>query len=285
MFESKIKDMVFSSLVADAYCLGSHWIYDEGQLKSLNINWNQLNNACSIWHKGRVSGECTHYGDQTYNFYKFIENKTDFNVNEYIQNWHEQMKIYNGYIDGSTRETIKNLEEGLSVPCGAVSHDLSVVSRIVPLLAVSASKEEFLSNVQEFVKSTHNEASVLESAKFFAHLLLDVLDGKDIVSSIENLKEKYSSTIQNWINQGLASKNAVTFDSIREFGPACSVDGGFASVIHLLVKYSDFKEVMINNAQAGGDNSARAMMVAPLLIARHGANKIPQEWMKIKHTL
>ena len=29
----KVKDLVLSSLVADAYSLGAHWIYDEKQLQ------------------------------------------------------------------------------------------------------------------------------------------------------------------------------------------------------------------------------------------------------------
>ena len=100
-----------------------------------------------------------------------------------------------------------------------------------------------------------------------------------------NLKEKYSSRIQNWITQALDSKNKVSFDVIRDFGPACSVEGAFASVIHILVKYTDFKEAMIVNAKAGGDNSSRAMMIAPLLVAAYGVNKIPVEWTKLKYTI
>ena len=285
MFESKIKDMVFSSLIADAYCLGSHWVYDEEQLQNMKINWENLNNACSIWHKGKSAGEFTHYGDQTYNFYKFLEDKEIFYVNQYVQDWYTKMTTYSGYIDGATRDTIKNIEDGLQVPCGSTSHDFSIVSRIVSLLKVSDSKEQFVNNAQEFVKATHNDSSVVESAKFFANLIVDVLEGKEIVQAIEDLKEKYSSNIQGWVSKGLASKNDTTFNAIRNFGPACDVEGAFPSVIHLLAKYDNFKDAMINNAQAGGDNSARAMLVAPILVAKYGTIKIPAAWTKIKHTI
>lgn len=285
MFEAKVRDMVFSSLIADAYCLGSHWIYDEEQLRTLNVNWDSLNKACAIWHKGKSAGEFTHYGDQTYWFYKFLENKERFYINEYIQHWYTKMSVYDGYIDGATKDTMKNMDEGQLVPCGSNSHDLSIVSRIIPLLLVSKDKEEFLIHVEDFVKSTHNDASVLEVAKFFAMLLLEVLNGKDILTSIEDLKEKFSYTIQDWITSGLASKNEVTFDAIRRFGPACTTDGAFPGVIHLLAKYSNFKEAMIANAKAGGDSSSRAMMLAPLMTLQYGMNKIPAEWTKIKYPI
>jgi ADP-ribosylglycohydrolase len=282
MFNEKVRDLTLSSLVADAYCLGSHWVYDEEQLKTLKTDWNELNKACSVWHKGKMAGEFTHYGDQLYILHKFLEDKTQFDVKEYVHVWAEKMDIYNGYIDGSTRETLANIEKGDEVPCGAFSHDLSVIGRIAPLLKVSETKESFLQNVQSFVKATHNDVTVLEAAHFFASLLLEVLNGKDIVLAISELKEHYSTTVQSWINDALASKEEESFDAIRKFGPACDVNEGFAGVIHILCKYSDFKEAMMANAKAGGDNSGRGMIIAFLLVAKYGVSKIPASWMNIK---
>ncbi|MGB0989705.1 MAG: hypothetical protein ACPGUI_02630 [Halarcobacter sp.] len=58
------KELILSTLVADAYSLGSHWVYDEKQLLNLDVDWNELNDAKALWHKGRKAGEFTHYGDQ-----------------------------------------------------------------------------------------------------------------------------------------------------------------------------------------------------------------------------
>ena len=58
--------------------------------------------------------------------------------------------------------------------------------------------------------------------------------------------------------------------------------GGFAGVIHILGKYTNFKDAMMNNAKAGGDNSARAMIIAMILIAKYGVSKVPQNWTNIK---
>ena len=285
MFESKIKEMVLASLVADAYCLGSHWIYDEEQLRAININWEQLNNACSIWHKGKIAGEFTHYGDQTYWLYEYLTSHDGFDLEAYMKYWANKMEVYDGYIDSATRDTLENLKAGQSVPCGSTSYDFSIVSRIVPLLMICENKEAFVNESVAFVKATHDNPTIIEATQFFALLLVEVLLGKDITQSINSLKEKFSYTIQNWIEEGLLSKNEITFDAIRRFGPACSVEGAFAGVIHLLVKYDNFKEAMIANAQAGGDNSARAMMVAAILVAKYGLNKIPQEWTKLKYTI
>ena len=282
MFETRVKDLVLATLVADSYCLGSHWIYDETQLKDLKIDWENLSKACAIWHKDTNPGDFTHYGDQAFYLYKFLQNKESFDINDYVKYWQEKMSIYNGYIDGATRDTMLNLESGQEVPCGSESHDLSIIGQITPLLLVSSTKEEFLKNVELFVKTTHNNTTVVEGANFFATVLLEVLEGADIMDSIVNTKEKYSRTIQTWVQEGVASKEEDSFDAIRRFGPACGIEDGFAGVIHILEKYSNFKEAMINNAKAGGDNSARGMIIAMLLVARYGAAKIPPAWTSIK---
>ncbi len=281
MFEEKIKDLVLSSLVVDSYCLGTHWIYDEEQLINNSIDWNVLNAPMAIWHKGKTAGDFTHYGDQTLWLYEFLKDKNCFDEKEYLNFWFDKMKNYTGYIDGSSRNTILNIENNVS-PSGANSHDLSVVGRIVPLLKVSKTKEEFIQNVEKFVKLTHNSDKALQSADFFANLLILVLEKNDIEESINKLKNLYDKFFQDMIEKGLDSKNSNTFDTIRKFGPACDIDGGFSGVIHLLCKYDNLKDMLISNSKAGGDTSARAMIASAIFLANKHIDEIPNNWLNLK---
>lgn len=287
MFDKrKVKDLVISCLVADAYSLGAHWIYDEKQLKELEVDWNKLNDAKAIWHKEKKAGDFTHYGDQTLWLYEFLEDKESFDVNEYLEFWRSKIEVYNGYIDGATRETLENINDEVS-PTGSSSTDLSIIGRIAPLLLVSNSKEDFLQNVQKFVTCTHNSNEAIVASKFFASLLLEVLDGKGIEESILSLKEKFDTKIQSYIYSGVASKTDDTFQTIRDFGPACDISGGFEGVIHLLCKYDNLKDLLICNGRAGGDTSARAMIATMIFIAQEdkSINEIPSDWLNIKATI
>ncbi|WP_419764387.1 MAG: ADP-ribosylglycohydrolase family protein [Arcobacter sp.] len=283
MFDKrKAKELVLGSLIADSYCLGSHWIYDEKELKSLPTNWEELNNACSLWHKGKKAGEFTHYGDQLYFLYQYIIENDNFNLEQYIHFWKEKMENYDGYIDGATKTTLENLNANKDIPCGSLSTDISVIGRIAPLLLISKTKNQFFQNVEKFVRATHNSSIVVEGAKFFAKVLVDVLDNIEMMEAIKERKDEFSTTIQKYVNEGLYSIEDETFDAIRKFGPACGIDEAFGGVIHLLGKYTNFKEALIKNAQAGGDNSARAMIVAMFFIARYGLKVIPKNLTKIK---
>jgi ADP-ribosylglycohydrolase len=281
MYEEKIKNLVLTTLVTDSYCLGTHWVYDETQLVNNDINWEDLNAPLAMWHKGKSAGDFTHYGDQTYWLYEFLKDKNSFDEKEYLDFWFEKMKNYTGYIDGASRDTISNIENSV-VPSGANSHDLSVVGRISPLLKVSKTKEEFLQNVAKFVKLTHNSKVALQSADFFANLLLLVLEKNEIEKSILQLKNSYDSHFQDMIEKGLNSKNSDTFETIRTFGPACDINSGFSGVIHLLCKYDNLKDMLIANSKAGGDSSARAMIASAILLANKKIGEIPNNWLNLK---
>ncbi|MBU3013952.1 ADP-ribosylglycohydrolase family protein [Poseidonibacter lekithochrous] len=282
--EKKVKELILTSLVTDAYCLGSHWVYDEKQLKENDLNWNELNNPLSVWHKDKSAGEFTHYGDQTYWLYEFLQNKETFEENEYIKFWEERIKSYDGYIDGATRETLENIKNNVT-PSGSNSSDLSIVGRIAPLLLVSNSKKEFVENVEKFVKLTHNSEEAVNAAIFFAKVLLECLDGKDVISAIESIKQESNTTIQAFVQKGLESKTDDTFEAIREFGPACDVSEGFSGIIHLLSKYTNLKDMLICNARAGGDSSARGMIAAIIFMANQPSSQIPQSWLAIKKVI
>ena len=284
--EKKIKELVLSSLVSDAYSLGAHWIYDEKQLETLDLNWEELNEPKSIWHKGKVSGDFTHYGDQTLWLYNFLEDKKSFDVSQYVEYWKNKIESYNGYIDGATRETLENIKNGV-VPTGSPSTDSSIIGRITPLLLVSNTNEEFLQNVEKFVTCTHNSNEAIVSSKFFASLLLKVLSGKGIEESILELKDSFDTKIQSYIFNGMASKTDDTFTTIRSFGPACDIEGGFESVIHLLCKYDNLKDMLIANAKAGGDTSSRAMIATMIFMAQKDKklSQIPSSWLNIKATI
>jgi len=40
--------------------------------------------------------------------------------------------------------------------------------------------------------------------------------------------------------------------------------------------------MLINNAKAGGDSSARAMIAAAILMSNQSISQIPQNWLAIK---
>ena len=276
MNKDTINHAIQAAFVADAYCLGSHWVYDEAQLTTLPIDWGTLNAPQAMWHKGKNKGDFTHYGDHGKWLHEFIQKNDHFDITMYGGFWLDNMQDYKGYIDGSSRETIEALKKDPHTDKGSSSHDLSIIGRIAPLLLVSDSKEKFLKQVESFVGFTHNSPVVLKAAALFASVLYDVAEGKSIDKALHDVD--VDPTLQTAFDAGVNSKGLDTFSAIRNFGPACGVEGGFEGVVHLLVSYDGFKEAMIANAKAGGDTSARAMIVAMIMGA--AGKSIPSSWIE-----
>ncbi len=263
------------AFAADAYSLGAHWVYDQEQLKALPIDWERLNAPQAMWHKGKQAGDMTHYGDHTLWLLEYVAQNRSFDVEGYAEFWMQKIKSYTGYIDASSQETLAHLKAKEPAACGVASHDLSICGRIAVLLLVTQG-DDFISKAVMFAKMTHNDPLVLEAVHFFATLLVDAIEQKSIVESIQSHAKNYSPTLKAWIEAGLKSREQESFEAIRAFGPACGVDGGFQGVIHLLSRYKSLKEALRANAQAGGDSSARGMIVGMLL----GAQSKEIAWFK-----
>lgn len=277
--KEKSNEIIKAVLTADSYSLGSHWVYDETQLQNLPINWETLNAPQAMWHKDKKAGDFTHIGDQLHWLSIFLQDKNSFEASPYLKFWKEKMASYDGYIDGATRGTLLNIENGKEI--GSDSDDFSVIGRTSPLLLVSKNEDEFVKNVQEFVKLSHNSEHVIESATFFARLLFRVQKSKDITNEIITLQNEFSAFIQEGIHKAIESKDNSTFEAVRCFGPACAINEGFSGIIHLLIKYPyDLKELLVQNAKAGGDTSSRAMVATMIFVANSSSDGIPKNWFE-----
>jgi len=271
MNKEKLDGMLWGSFCADAYALGAHWVYDIKEIENANLNLNAFNNPLTTYHGSKRAGDFTHYGDQTLWLLESISNEKKFDALEYSKLWLENIKEYNGYIDGASKATIEGLDKGLSIDvCGSSSRDLSAAGRIAPLIYFyNNDKETLLETIKLQTNFTHRNESVEESALFFAELTLAMVEGVDLNSAITSLSKNYSTTLQKWVEQANQSILLPTSTAIANFGQSCSVNVGFLGVIHLLIKYqNDYMEALKENVLSGGDSAARGMIVGMVLGAK-----------------
>jgi ADP-ribosylglycohydrolase len=278
--KEKVEEIITATLVADSYSLVSHWVYDAQQLEELDVNWEELNAPCAKFHKGKMAGDFTHIGDQEYWLKEFLKDKDVFDEVQYLRYWQEKMSNYEGYFDGATKETLENIKNGKFI--GSNSEDFSVIGRITPLLLVSKNENEFIKNVQSFIRLSHNSDKVVGAATFFAQLLFRVQDGQNIKKEILSLKDDFNRFVVQSVQDGVASKKEETSLTLRKFGLACGINQGFSGIIHLLCKYpNNLKELLVENAKAGGDTSSRAMVATMIIVANSSSEGIPENWFHI----
>jgi len=274
---------VYGALVADAFALGGHWVYDVKEIKDAFVSLDGYYNPLSSYHNEKKAGDFTHYGDQSLWLLESLALEKEFSLSSFSLRWKAYMLEYAGYIDGASSATLENLQNGKSaLVAGSSSQDLSVVARIAPLALLYGDNYADLESYALLqVKMTHNSAKSLLATKFFTKILYLVLEGKspkEALSEIEASSE--DKIILNWIKVAFASVEQTTIETITSFGQSCSVNGGCPGALHLILKYEDnYEEAMKQNVYAGGDSAARGMVAGMILGAYNGLDAIPKAWI------
>ena len=276
---NRLQAALWGAFYGDAYALGAHWLYDTHQISKSEFDSKQFNDPLTDYHNGKAAGDFTHYGDQMLWLLESVAAE-DFSVHGFSVVWKTKMSSYKGYIDGASKHTINALNEGKnSLVCGSNSRDLSVVGRMMPLIyAYHSDMDKMMEYVKLHTVFTHMTKEVVESAAYFNELIMAVNMGAEINKAIEEIALAYSENLQKWVQDGVDKAEHESIEAIKALGQSCSVEGGFAAVIYLLVRFSDFQETMEANAFAGGDSAARGMIVGAVLGAYGGMEVLPPNY-------
>lgn len=264
-----MKKFTQASLVADALCLGSHWIYNQGKIGRIYPNGvNDLRDPASAYHPGKKAGDFTHYGDQTLLLASLLDQQGSYDHEQWKSAWLAGMLDFKGYIDGASKETIQN--NGLQ---SSTSNDLAGASRIGPVLDLNLELEEAVAAALSQTELTHGDPSVVDAAEFFTRTVYSILGGLSISEAVEeSAKFEYESLDVR--ADLLTAKEADKDDYLavsQKMGLTCHVPEAFPLTLYFALHHSESFEVcMSKNALAGGDNSARGMLLALLFAARDG---------------
>lgn len=279
------KALLWASFAADALALGAHWIYNTAVIDQRFGRPERFETPhADSFHKNRKQGAFTHYGDQTMLLLRSVAENRKFELEHFGKVWLSAMWDYDGYIDNATRITLRNFESGWPPEdTGSPSTDLAGAARIAPLVYfLKDDPEALIQAARAQTAMTHNQSFVVESAAFFASLMLDVIGGASIAEVLQKLQANGFNRppFNKWTTIGIESAESNTREAILKFGQMCEIDSAFPSTIHLIVKYEDnLREGLIQNVMAGGDSAARGMIAGMVLGARQGMDSIPDEWI------
>ncbi len=276
---------VLGSLLGDCLALGPHWIYD---VDTIAARFGRVQGptapAPDSYHKNRVLGQFTHYGDQTMVLLRSVAAKQGFDLADFFGRWRTLFAHYDGYVDGATKNTLSRIEFGEGPEtAGSSSQDLSGAGRIAPLVfALREDLPGLVDAARTQAKMTHNSPLVVDSAEFFARTAHAALHGADPVAAMRQAAAAKYMVLpaQDWLAQGVefAARDSVV--AIAHFGQSCYVDGGFRSVVQLIARHpADLREALVDDVMAGGDSAARGLLVGMVLGAALGPDAVPGEWL------
>lgn len=267
-----------TALVADSLSLGAHWVYDQEEIaEAFPHGVTKFAEPLSEYHKTKRAGDQTHYGDQTVMLRDSLEERGGFDALGWREDWLAAMEGYDGYVDGASRETMKS---GGASPSG--SSDLGGATRIAPILDLGLDLDDAVEAVRAVTALTHGDEVVADVAEFFTRAVYAVDAGSVFEDALDAAAKEGSYKKLKVADhlEGARELRDGNFPAVaEELGQACGVDQAFPLALYFLLRpETEFGKTISDNALAGGDSSARAMLIALLYAAED--TDVAAEWVE-----
>lgn len=300
----RVRGAVWGQLVGDAYCLGTHWVYDLDELKKTCPDGVQGFEApaANHYHAGKVPGDFTHYGDAALLLLQSVAERGRVDARDFGRRVVARFGSpdYAGYLDHSMKGTLANAAafapahpgEAFDFQRGSDDAQLATVSRLAPVVVLAAlrgtTQTELLEQVATITRVTQNDGRAIAYAKAAALVLAALLAGKtppEAVAAAEALiltlepehGEEVRAKFRAAAAAGAAGRSVEA--ATAEFGQSCPLEHSFPSAVHCLLKHGgSYAEAMPANAAAGGDNAGRAGLLGAWLGAHLGLAAVPASW-------
>jgi len=295
----RIRGAVWGQFLGDAFCLGSHWIYNLAELEQRFPGGPQGFEAPASghYHFGKRPGDLTHYGDGALLLLQSLAERGSFDAIDFGSRFVELFASpgYRGYRDHATKETIARFQEKRALQPkakfafqdGADDDQPATVSRLAPLAALHCRDDAYLAIVEQATLVCQNNRRAVAYALAHALILRDLFAGslfEDAVSTAAAFmatKDEAGSEVSARINAALAARQLDVREATRLFGQGCPLAASFPAAIQCTLRHSDdFAGALRATAAAGGDSAGRGAMIGAWLGSTLGVGALPPSWLE-----
>jgi ADP-ribosylglycohydrolase len=131
-----------------------------------------------------------------------------------------------------------------------------------------------------------NDAAVLY-AKADALILLELLRGRDFRWALDTAAEEvikdpvHGAAVHQEIRNAREAETLSVTEAVDQFGQGCPLPQSFPSSIQCVLKHGNsYRDAILANIGAGGDNAGRGAMLGAWMGAMLGIDAIPEEWRR-----
>jgi fermentation-respiration switch protein FrsA (DUF1100 family)/ADP-ribosylglycohydrolase len=208
----------------------------------------------------------------------------------YKHTWIEYWSSTESYIDGATRQTIDHLNSPEASPASE-ANDSAGAALGLSLLAFLDTTDETASiaAVRQHVSFSHNDPETVDSAEYFARSTILLLKGSSLTEALElAAKHNYDHLdASNYLEKAKAALSTPEHLKVdADLGLTCHHPEAFPlTLFYLLRNPTNLSQALNENPLAGGDNAARAIIIAIILTASNGwSDELTPLWAQLnKH--
>jgi ADP-ribosylglycohydrolase len=297
--EDRIKGALWGSLVGDAFCLGSHWIYSLNELeKKFPGGVKGFETPLTgHYHFGKKSGDFTHYGDVAILMLSSVAEYGYFEAADFGSRFTRLMieDNYIGYRDHATQGMLTNylthLNRNPGVPFdfqqGADDDQPATVTHLAPVVAAHLNTKDLLNTIAKTTRVCQNNRRAIAFTQAAALILQNLLNGSTPETAVADTRLIIKAPDKAWLEVNKRMKIACAarmlsaIDATMLFGQSCPLYSSFTAALHTMLTCSaSFENAIQSTANAGGDNAGRAAMIGAWVGAHLGIQAIPEAWRK-----
>jgi len=293
----RISGAVWGQFVGDAFCLGSHWIYDLGQLEERFPGGPQgfEEPAAGHYHAGKKAGELTHYGEGALLLLRSLRERSSLDVTDFGSRFVSLIESpgYGGYRDHAAKDTLANYRafralhstEAYGYQDGADDDQPASITRLAALVALYYRDAGLPGIVERATRVCQNNQRAIVYNQVHAMILRELFTGAALADAAERATEYAAQLgvegelLVGKIAAALAGRDLPVRDVTLKFGQSCPLAGSFPAALQCALHYSnDLGQALRATAAVGGDNAARAAMIGSWLGAALGIRALPVAW-------
>ncbi len=293
----RIGGAVWGQFVGDAFCLGSHWIYDLAELEQRFPGGPRgfEEPAAGHYHFGKKPGDLTHYGDGALLLLRSLQERNRFDVADFGSRFVSLIESpeYTGYRDHAARDTAANYrafralhpDDAYGYQDGADDDQPASITRLTPLAARFFREADLPDIVDRATRVCQNNDRAVAFNRAHAIILRELFSGGTLDDGAGRAAEQVSplgaegAAAAEMIDAVFACRDLSVREATMKFGQSCPLAGSFPAALQCALHYADnFGEALRATAAVGGDNAARAAMIGSWLGASLGIRALPAKW-------
>jgi len=293
----RISGAVWGQFVGDAFCLGSHWIYD---LKELEQRFPGGPRGFEEpheghYHAGKRTGDLTHYGDGALLLLRSLQGRTRFDATDFGSRFVSLIESpgYTGYRDHAAKDTVANYrayraahpDQAYGFQDGADDDQPASITRLAPLVARYFRDADLAGIVERATRVCQNNERAVAYNLTHAMILRELFNGSTLNDAVSRASEyalqlgTEGSVLAGRITDAIAGRDRSVRETTLKFGQSCPLAGSFPAAMQCALHYADdFSGALRATAAVGGDNAARAALIGAWLGASLGGQALPAAW-------
>jgi hypothetical protein len=284
-----MKELIFSSLLSNASCLGVHWIYNHTFLENLSKEQSLLfmKQKQSLYDDAKPSyyvypnheiGEVSVQGEILKWLFESLKENHKFTKDDYETMLFNKFKPggdYHGYVETYAKKMVlKKLSKELEINIDDIKISDTHLVGFMPYLATKAldlSIQKAWELAQLFTDNEHYLTYYL-----YFDVLFELLKEHELKDAIELALPYAPEVYKEKLKHAMSIKDTNTFIKLHA-GRACSIDQAIPVIIHILYHTESFTDALELNAKIGGASADRGLIIGAILSEIY---QIPDSWIK-----